>query len=53
MESDRNTILKMTPMIITIDDNPKTFHQAMSSKNVVFFKKAVNNEMYSILSNNT
>jgi len=51
MESDRNTILKMTPMILTIDDNPKTFHQAMSSKDV-FLKKAVNNEMYSILSNN-
>jgi hypothetical protein len=39
MESDRNTILKMTSVNLTIDDNSKTLHQAMSSKDVVFFER--------------
>jgi hypothetical protein len=40
-------------MILNVEDNPKTFGKVMSSKDIVFWKKAVNNEMNSILSNNT
>jgi hypothetical protein len=53
VEGDRNTILKKTPMILNIEDDPKTFGQAMSSRDVAFWKEAVNDEMDSILSNNT
>jgi len=53
VEGDRNTILKKKPMILNIEDDPKTFGQAMSSRDVAFWKKAVNDEMDSILSNNT
>jgi len=53
VEGDRNTILKKTPMILNMEDDPKTFGQAMSSRDVAFWKEAVNDEMDSILSNNT
>jgi hypothetical protein len=53
VEGDRNTVLKITPMIRNMEDDPKTLSQAMSSKDAVFLKEAVNNEMNSILSNNT
>jgi len=39
VEGDRNTILKKTPMILNIEDEPKTFGQAMSSRDVAFGKK--------------
>jgi len=53
VEGDRNTILKKTLMILNIKDDPKTFGQAMSSRDVAFWKEAVNDKMDSILSNNT
>jgi len=40
-------------MILNIEDDPKTFSQAMSSRDVAFWKEAVNDEMDSILFNNT
>jgi VanZ family protein len=39
VEDDRNTILKRTPMILNIKDDPKTFRQAVSSRNVAFWEK--------------
>ena len=36
VEGNRNTVLKRTHMILNMEDNPKTFHQAMSSRDVVF-----------------
>jgi len=39
VEDDRNTILKRTPMILNMKDDPKTFRQAMSSRNVAFWEK--------------
>jgi len=53
VECDRNTILKRTPMILNMEDDLKTFCQAMSSRDVAFWKEAVNDEIDSILSNNT
>jgi hypothetical protein len=40
VEGDRNTILKKTPMILNIEDDPKTFGQAMSSRDVVFLERS-------------
>ena len=53
VEGDRNTILKKTSVILNIEDEPKIFGQAMSSRDVAFWKEAVNDEMDSILSYNT
>ncbi|GJT31841.1 zinc finger, CCHC-type containing protein [Tanacetum coccineum] len=36
-----------------IDDDPKTFDEAMKSQDVAFCKKAINDEMDSIMGNNT
>ena len=36
VKSDRYTILKKTPMILNIEDDPKTFGQAMSFRDVTF-----------------
>jgi hypothetical protein len=43
----------VTPMILNVEDDPKTFCEVMSSKDVAFWKEVVNDEIDSILSNNT
>ncbi|GJY28762.1 zinc finger, CCHC-type containing protein [Tanacetum coccineum] len=35
------------------EDDPKTFDEAMKSQDVAFWKEAINDEMYSIMGNNT
>ena len=39
--------------MFNIEDDPKTFEEAMASRDSVFWKEAVNDEMDSILYNNT
>ena len=39
--------------MFNIEDDPKTFEEAMASRDSIFWKEAVNDEMDSILSNNT
>nr|GEW27914.1 zinc finger, CCHC-type [Tanacetum cinerariifolium] len=36
-----------------VEDNPKTFDEAMKSQDVAFLKEAINDEMHSIMGNNT
>ncbi|GKE89754.1 hypothetical protein Tco_1567229, partial [Tanacetum coccineum] len=36
-----------------VDDDPKTFDEAIKSQDVAFWKEAINNEMDSIMGNNT
>ena len=38
---------------MNIEDDPKTFQEAMSSRDVAFWKEAINDEMDSLISNNT
>jgi hypothetical protein len=52
VEDDKNTVLKRTLIILNVEDDPKIFHEAISSRNVTFWKEVVNDEMDSILSNN-
>ena len=40
-------------MVLQVEDDPKTFQQAMSSRDSQFWKKAMNDEMDSIMSNHT
>ena len=35
------------------EDDPKSYEEAMASRDLAFWKEAVNDEMNSILSNNT
>ncbi|GKB27606.1 zinc finger, CCHC-type containing protein [Tanacetum coccineum] len=36
-----------------VEDDPKTFDEAIKSQDVTFWKKAINDEMKSIMGNNT
>jgi len=36
VKSDRNIVLKMTSMILKVKDDPKTFCETISSRNVAF-----------------
>ena len=38
---------------MNIEDDPKTFQEAMTSRDATFWKEAINDEMDSITSNNT
>lgn len=42
------------PILLNVkEDEPKTFKDAMASRNSAFLKKAINNEMESLMYNNT
>ncbi|KAK3040182.1 hypothetical protein RJ639_028432 [Escallonia herrerae] len=53
VEGDRENILKEIPMLLNMEDDPKTYSEAMASRDVAFWKEAINDEMDSILCNNT
>ncbi|GJV44957.1 zinc finger, CCHC-type containing protein [Tanacetum coccineum] len=43
----------VVPKKVIDEDHPKTFDEAMKSQDVAFWKEAINNEMDSIMGNNT
>ncbi|KAK3038536.1 hypothetical protein RJ639_029336 [Escallonia herrerae] len=53
LEGDRDNVLKEIPMLLNVEDDPKTYSEAMASRDIAFWKEAVNDEMDSILCNNT
>lgn len=50
VKDDRNEITKFV-MLLNIDEVPKTFMEAKSSKDTSFWKKIINDEIDSIVSN--
>ena len=42
---------KLMPMTFNIEDDPKTFTEAISSRDSAFWKEAINDEMDSLMSN--
>ncbi|GKB65679.1 zinc finger, CCHC-type containing protein [Tanacetum coccineum] len=44
---------KVTPYELCIKEDPRTFDEAMQSRDVAFWKEAINDEMDSIMENNT
>ena len=53
VEGNRQVVRNKIPIVFNIEDDPKTFEESMASRNLAFWKEAVNDEMNSILSNNT
>ncbi|KAJ9536248.1 hypothetical protein OSB04_un000581 [Centaurea solstitialis] len=53
MEGTRKKVTREVIFSINIDDDPKTFEEAMSSRDASLWKEAINDEMDSILSNGT
>ena len=53
VEANREKVLDFTPMILNVDSDPKTFREAMTSRDAAFWQEAVNDKLDSIMSNNT
>ncbi|GJT21804.1 retrovirus-related pol polyprotein from transposon TNT 1-94 [Tanacetum coccineum] len=53
VEGTQKKVTKKVIFSINIDDDPKTFFEAMSSRDAPLWKEAVNDEMDSILGNQT
>lgn len=53
MRRHRETVLNKILILLTIEEDPKTYRGAMASKYAAFWREAINDEMNSLLSNNT
>ncbi|GKC54009.1 zinc finger, CCHC-type containing protein [Tanacetum coccineum] len=53
IEGTRDEVSDQHSYCFNVEDNPKTFNEAMKSQDVAFWKEAINDEMNSIMGNNT
>ena len=53
MEGNSDNVLNKILILLNIAKDPKTFKEAMASRDVAFWKEVINDEMDSILSNNS
>ena len=53
VEGNREEVIRKIPIVLQIEDDPKTYKEAMSSRDYAFWKEAINDEMDSIISNHT
>ena len=53
VERDRTKVLNKIPLILNIEEDPKAFSETMTSRDVAFWKETINNEMDSVLPNNS
>ncbi|KAK3033854.1 hypothetical protein RJ639_034272 [Escallonia herrerae] len=52
-EGSREIVLNQTPIILNVDSDPMTYTEAVISRDAAFWKEAINDEMDSIMSNET
>nr|GEV84836.1 zinc finger, CCHC-type [Tanacetum cinerariifolium] len=53
LNGTRDVVSNQHSYCFNVEDDPKTFDEAMKSQNVTFWKKAINDVMDSIMGNNT
>nr|KAJ0201904.1 hypothetical protein LSAT_V11C600325660 [Lactuca sativa] len=53
VEGTRNETMSQHQYCFNIDEDPKTFNEAMASRNVHLWKEAIRDEIDSIMHNNT
>ncbi|KAL0420966.1 UNVERIFIED_CONTAM: Retrovirus-related Pol polyprotein from transposon TNT 1-94 [Sesamum latifolium] len=53
IEGSRDEVSTLYPYCFNVEDDPKIFDEAMKSQDVAFWKEAINDEMDSIMGNNT
>nr|GEV44638.1 zinc finger, CCHC-type [Tanacetum cinerariifolium] len=53
IEGTRDEVSDQHSYCFNVEDDPKTFYESMKSHNVDFWKEAINDEMDSIMGNNT
>uniref|UniRef100_A0A2N9EFL2 Uncharacterized protein n=1 Tax=Fagus sylvatica TaxID=28930 RepID=A0A2N9EFL2_FAGSY len=52
-EGNREKVLNKFPFVGNVEEDPNTYNEAMASRDAAFWREAINDEMDSILSNNT
>ncbi|GKF57470.1 hypothetical protein Tco_0171007, partial [Tanacetum coccineum] len=50
---NKNNVVNKIPFLLNVEDAPKTYKVAMTSRNSAFWKEAIDDEMDSLVSNNT
>jgi hypothetical protein len=53
VEGNREKVLNKFPFVGNVEEDLNTYNEAMTSRDAAFWREAVNDEMDSILSNNT
>ena len=53
VEGNRESFARKIPIILLIEDDPKTYNEAVASRDSAFWKDAIQDEMDSIMSNHT
>ncbi len=53
VEGNREKVLSKLPFVGNVEKDPNTYNEAMASRDAAFWREDVNDEMDSILSNNT
>ena len=53
VEGNREKVFSKLLFVGNVEEDPNTFSKAMASRDAAFWREAVNDEMDSILSNNT
>ena len=52
-EGDREDIIRKIPIVLQIEEDTKTYKEAMTSRDASFWKEAINDEMDSVMFNQT
>ncbi|GJT81330.1 zinc finger, CCHC-type containing protein [Tanacetum coccineum] len=50
---NENHVINKIPVILNVEDEPKTYKETITSRNSAFWKEAIDDEMDSLISNNT
>ncbi|GKA79203.1 zinc finger, CCHC-type containing protein [Tanacetum coccineum] len=50
---NENNVIKKLPVLLNVKDAPKIYKEAITSRNSAFWKEAIDDEMDSLISNNT
>ncbi|GJY60874.1 zinc finger, CCHC-type containing protein [Tanacetum coccineum] len=50
---NENNVINKIPVLLNVEDAPKTYKEAITSRNSAFWKEVIDDEMDSLVSNNT
>ena len=53
VEANIKKVLKKIPILLNVEDDPKSLSEAMTSRDAAFWKEAINDEFESLISNQT
>ncbi|KAK3029198.1 hypothetical protein RJ639_039278 [Escallonia herrerae] len=53
VEGSRDEVVNKIPIVLHLEEDPRTYSEAMASRYSAFWKEAINDEMDSLLSNDT